>query len=1293
MDLLDAFDAAIVIADCEGDDDGSRAALSGSAASSCSTAPPKRRRIGGPALFTPTKREVKVEEQEEGGGLVAVHHDPESVGDFRPCTGCARIQGVSPSFWHPADKVAWGAASGRGNWCRDCHNCWRLFFAQDHPLVLFAIWLSEADHFKQWEEVLVCYLMLQKEGCLRVTTGMISDRLASFKWALDVLCLPRAYSVVDLVQDLPEDMRAAMDPRCFVHVRSKRGLMLGLFSAAPQTLDGPRINRPLRAEQPPPLNGRAFLTLPSQSDRNVLQDYFGAEGPHLPAEPIVVATASPAKSKLHHKFDVFKMQAVELLKLFGKVTWESVKESSFTKLCNTVASIHADSGNAGDKTVQDESEVWMANLARGKDFTKRYRDFLKTNGKVERLVELNGALVSFRPFLVDVAKVECAVTFDLLFFKSQFFATASEQMTIEGSLPVSKALATMMDAGLPRVFSRLGPSSDVSAEAWLRAILFKSIGAALRSCEDTSVSEKCAQNLLEDASATVVALTQAPEAMRPLTCLVDDIRSYCVLLRGVCNASECDDKSIDAAMASLQLPRLNSFKKDFESPLGKEVLAANSLLLQASAKHKCATDKVALATKILTDKRLPNVEVVAKAADDDDDFDDDDDGGDEGTCARITNFCQLADMGVVDTLDEAHQHVVEAMALWQGVLLETHTDGLATYCEKMISTLKFCDECLNLFLESLTASSLGDLWWSDSEQDDWTIGQEMCALGRLKDVLDLNAIDDTPFFDCVAKFVKFLKQLPANVAKKLPVREHIEVLEGIVMPNTKRRSAVLVALDACVSFRELPEEPSHALEEWKAKRTLAGDGSSTFLSMGVDLLKAFNHLPSEPLALDATVGNLVLELRESEGNKPFKASFGRAALIIDKMRALKLPRFVETTTAACVQLVVDDFADSLALSSIALDAAPPPTKGASTATLVSWLESCFHKSMLGDNIKLMAKVFAASNKKDVTWPCIGFSQLTEDLVGASSSSLRISLPKFCMSGCAAAPMGVTMQDFKPFAAVLMCMSQMCLTVAFLRCRYIDDNEPCVRDHMLKEEITNALGFLRCTVNLFVERLNQNFYGDFKKWDLVPWIVPFRRCAGWASNLQAGLPMLSRYFLGRLAESITSLSLEVSTVTPQVDHVINEKTLNDTLARKHLLGWTSRQALNDKSLALHTSLVSFGRWRCSWGMEADSDLDANIELVKNRFDLASGAILTIAALNVILELTGPDQTTNARKLINGKKHLLKASLVARLQKLADEAPAPKVKAGVASKASGVTRASSRASLADADMPAQDASDTT
>ena len=1173
------------------------------------------------------------------------------------CIGCARTQGVSRSYWESESTVEWAFPTGRGFWCKDCHGCWRLLFSQEHTLMIFSQWLRSSSNHATWEMHLVCYLMFVAEGCQRVTATAVRERIQGVKFLFNLLNFQMIPSNVVLLDAMPDDINGTQsggtlgfDPRALTTVRTTQGDRLGMFVAMDLlSVRGPAVCRPLLPGLHQALNSRAFLSTELQTDMEFMRDRFGAD---FQSSAIAdAASVLASMTKLETKFECYRVAALEVLKTFTESSWESVKESTLTKPLHNINSVLSEASATGEGEVIKSAQAWVVGLMKGKTFLKLHRDWIKANHRHDRLLGLSDSLQAFRTFLTNVTNLQCSPSFDLLHFKTSFFDRTTNPAE---ALSTSTALDHIIKGGLQTVFVRMKSNyvpgclvKKVSPEAWLRSMLVKALGItlAVEAPEGPSSTDARAQILLDDVRAVLALLAKITEdtsvSFRELTV---DLQHLVALLRGVCDPSELTGTETDDALKALEDVRLAQVKTDLSSSeTGKAILAANSCLLQASSKDICATGKLELAIKILMDERLPMLVI--------------DNAKIEGLPdASVRNFAELSEMAVMDSLEESLQHVVEAFRLWSAGQACKHAVGISQWVQRLCGNLKFYDECLSVLLQGIVAVGMGKMWWpsADDFEEEWTLDDELAGFKLLQPAFQKHVVDETPLDDFIPHLVKFLAGMPEGLRQQGSVAEYQSQLQDVVLHNMRARAAITDVLDACVHFPEVLTDATDVLCDWKLKKS-QGVEATSFMGKSIEMLKLIAAMPAEGLKLGVGEGELRVSLEEGAGLTHITGSFPCAEALNLKVQTLLLPKFLKAMLAECVQKCVDDFVDTLVLEAVCPGAKLEPITQASKVP--EYLDRLFDKLKAAENVKVTAKVMAAASGKQ--WPCVEMLALLRELcLVVPQGSFEVSAVPLLREGAEPAVFDNKEQVLN-FCDLFMAMSQVCSVLAYLRVRFMASSSDSVtRDNKCKSEVESACSFLRTTVNLTIAKLQSKAFGDWSVWDLAAWRVPPRYCEAWLLQVQAALPMIHRLFLCRICEDLAALTQEVAKVSPRTDHIVTTDKVNETLAKRHLLGWQGRSTLNSKTVALFGSLQCVARIHTEWNLLPalieDPDFCETIDAAKVVFTTARTTITYIAALNVLLELKGKEQAEEASNLLMTKADQLPEILVQKLRNITEKA---------------------------------------
>lgn len=127
-------------------------------------------------------------------------------------------------------------------------------------------------------------------------------------------------------------------------------------------------------------------------------------------------------------------------------------------------------------------------------------------------------------------------------------------------------------------------------------------------------------------------------------------------------------------------------------------------------------------------------------------------------------------------------------------------------------------------------------------------------------------------------------------------------------------------------------------------------------------------------------------------------------------------------------------------------------------------------------------------------------------------------------------------------------------------------------------------------------------------------------------------MLLRCAVLRVVDTIDELSREVQKLTLRYDHCVNDSKYHPSLAKKHVLGWSGRAALNTKTIMLHGAISDCARLHTTFNLAPPLQADPMFKEVLDSASTILGnsrrAIVVIAGLNVVLELRGGDQVAKA-----------------------------------------------------------------
>lgn len=1284
MDALDALEFATQAGSMLPSSSGQSAASDGS----CRTfvTPSKKRRRGdtgsSPACGSsnagrsPAASHVKGEDVEEADddmegaslGVVEFCQVKEECKDKKsakvePCLGCKRVYLSNTCWFEVGAEVGWAFPKGRGAWCRECHSCWRTCFSHEHSLQLFGPWIRTATNNLKFQIHLMAHLSLVKEGIMKVNLQMVADRITVTKYILGLLGMPLAPSVVVPIFDLNEaSLQAAVcDPNLLVNMVIGGKQSLGLFVEQDLAASGGTILRPLNGF--PCMPSWQLLNTVLPKDSSALAEHFGALAGEVQfTVKKEEATLVIAQSKTQVKFEALRCVVQPLLNQFKTALWTSAKESSFTGYLAKISAVHAEASSQGDRDLISQAEAWIEGLSAGKQFLKLNRDYTKSTFKQPKLIAMGVHLQKFREFALKEGQVVFYDTLELLWHKVVFFDTVARDPA-EGSpsLPLACGLQVIFANGLAKIFtvsgatpsasSSSGCAATLSMSAWLRSPIFKVCCDSIMAMKPDEV-DTAATALLADIDASLQLLQSKVEELPDLVEMIEDHRDFATILRCTCNAAEALASDVGAALQKVNMLRFAPIKAALhESDAGKVLLSAATCALQLSAKDSCGDFKLSLASKILNDPRLPSLMLTPE----------------DGIDGCIQNFSLISGLGVIDILEESQAHVMESITLWSSARLEQQCGGLRTWLDDVMKVVLFCDESLSLYLDATVVSGkLAEILLGDGSE--WSMQDELAAIQELSSRLEKDDVEEEPFQLFLESFCKFLHSLPDVIKRKVSFVDDVALLREKVLSNISCRGKIKAALVACTRLTEVPQSSRDALDEWSSKRAL-GNEANSYLVLGVSLLVASSHMSPTSLNLGTDDGEVRMCFREGEGIEDVIGSRQQARDLTGLLGRLKLIAYVNELNQECLQIAIADFAASLHLHAFVLEDCLPVD--GSEVDLPKHLDNIIDSVAVAETTKATAKIFAtATAKKEKLWQSNGLHELLEQLCQViPASSFKFSVGPLCKPGTLDEEASMINIKSAPIlinqvSVLFKNISQIALTLAYLRTRFVSTAESSIRENKIKSEVEHAVNFVRHVSNKTLEDLERGIFDNTnKELATVQWTMPVTFCKKWLARVKAVTPAMCKFFVLRSTEALSELSAEVQACTPTYGHIVSDTSYHATLARKQILKWPSRENLNIKTVSLFNVLADLVRVHTSWALQPSikEDVDCKEVVVSAHcvFDTAKAAITLVAALAVLMETTGEERIAKATNLLLSKKDALPKMVVAELQKVIDGNPSTTV----------------------------------
>jgi hypothetical protein len=359
-----------------------------------------------------------------------------------------------------------------------------------------------------------------------------------------------------------------------------------------------------------------------------------------------------------------------------------------------------------------------------------------------------------------------------------------------------------------------------------------------------------------------------------------------------------------------------------------------------------------------------------------------------------------------------------------------------------------------------------------------------------------------------------------------------------------------------------------------------------------------------------------------------------------------------------MQLTVDKLATSLPINAILFHGAPGSVDLSST--LPANLALFYNREMMQEPIKQVTKVFGATGKKEYTWQAEGLLDIIRQLSSVwPAECFDVALASFAShdhDDLTTAHRCKSTADMNKALHMATAVSQLAMALSWIEVKLSSpDGEACLRENKLKAEIELAINWVRNTVLSELDWMHGITEDDIKRLNSYSLAIPAAKCLLWLRGLQAVLSQLCRATVKVAVAGASALSVDVEKHTPRYSHIVSNDSINMSLARKHLLGWASKQALNETSIRMFHCIAGCSRIYTQWavGTALENDTEFGDEVKSNQlvFDVATAAITTIASINVIAEMSGDAQKSNAAKLLSSSSPMLVKSVLKKLQAIA------------------------------------------
>lgn len=346
------------------------------------------------------------------------------------------------------------------------------------------------------------------------------------------------------------------------------------------------------------------------------------------------------------------------------------------------------------------------------------------------------------------------------------------------------------------------------------------------------------------------------------------------------------------------------------------------------------------------------------------------------------------------------------------------------------------------------------------------------------------------------------------------------------------------------------------------------------------------------------------------------------------------------------------------VNSLHLDALKPDPWRSCPASgcLVEWLQSFFSPAPIADAAKMAGRIFATNTKTEFGWLSFDMLGLLKSLAMVVPDAIfQVDMAPLCLPGATAPTVCRSKAVLDQVGMFFASLSQVLTCIAFLAQRFEAGGDCLVAQYRMKPEIEVATAFLKTQINELLGVVDPpNAYEEETACRRFPWLVSVNQAREWLSAARIATPAICKHVVAYAGESLSTLTEEVSKVTPRYDHIITQTKFHLTPARKMMQQQASSRAiLNERTVSLYNAIADLARLRTQWALTSDKDsesIQSTIDAAQSTFEHAKVAITIVAALVILLETKGSSQSAAAQNLLHAKRDVLPKALADELDNL-------------------------------------------
>ena len=679
---------------------------------------------------------------------------------------------------------------------------------------------------------------------------MITEAVSTITFAAGLMGWPLVPSSVVPLEDHLAASASNVNPRALTNYRRDGKSRVGVW--VPNALldssdSSTSLTCPISDQETRPRFGGAF-TLTSDlpaNDAALLQRALGSEDATSSEVLVGMEEAGEAQKPADAATNTLSAKVTIAKMAFGAFrteAWKKAKLTPFTKLLKDFAGLAAEAALRGDHTGNALAESWTVGLSLAKSVISTHAGFAKYQGgtaTMQRLQEVADHCVKLTDFLKNNAITICPSlqTFTLRALFEQKFADGQS---------LASAFRAIKERGLSAAFpeTKTGMGEDGSPTTLFLRVLFQEglKRLFLAKLEEGVNAHARLKIIVDEVQATIDLLRPLAEEQRSVEAFVQEATDLHTFLSVGAQMPNISAKSLQKAVKMISSPTYRLLVTSVESTgLWDAAKSATASAVQASSKDVLADGKLEKAMATLREV-LPSFvcDETSKGDTPEMEGESPDDTGETPNVKqfKISNFDAIADLSIVDTIEEAMTLVTEAVTMWSPLRLEEQTPNVSAFADMLTNMLNATDSVLGVFYTALVHGPLRELSSFPDVSSD--------VLATLRARIRNSCPDTTQWATLTGRIKTMLERFPRklNLKNDRDLFEYLDAIEADISKHVAERSSLLNALLLISTMARVPSSPEEALEEWGGDDG-NGKKESSFLAKALALLQAVNSAAAQ----------------------------------------------------------------------------------------------------------------------------------------------------------------------------------------------------------------------------------------------------------------------------------------------------------------------------------------------------------------------------------------------------------------------------------------------------------------